>query len=46
MILTGGWVWRTEFGTNNYLLFEFGDFAKNEDVLGNLNIVKNPTYKF
>lgn len=26
------------------LLFEFGDFPEKEDVLGNLNIVKNPTY--
>lgn len=26
------------------LLFEFGDFPEKEQVLGNLNIIKNPTY--
>ncbi len=26
------------------LLYEYGDFADKEQVLGNLNIIKNPTY--
>lgn len=28
------------------LLYEYGDFAEREQVLGNLNVIKNPTYVY